>query len=304
MKSRHKVFIIIGIIILVTGISVSTIIAAPASKERKIKIGAAYLKNFAQVLALEGTVEPNRKQIIDLDTAQKVVEVFVGEGQDVKKGDQIVKLDSSDNQHRLKLEEINLSLAQNELKKVQNNEKIDKDDLEYSLLMAKNAMDNVSKELEKAKLKLAGDKKLYESGAISKFEYDEALDGIKKLENTLSLKDMEWERAKNAFDNYDLSKQDKIFELKSNIRLIEENINNLKSKVDADTMANIDGKIVKLDIQADQYPSGDNSQILIYDMSKYIIDVQVRQRDALYIQEGMKTKIKVKGLTERYMKAL
>lgn len=296
MKSRNKVFIIVGMIILITVISAASIIASALPMDRKIKIGTVYLKNFAQTVSSEGFVEPNRKQVINLDSSQKVMEVFVSEDQEVKKGDLLVKLDSSDNQYRLKVEEINLDMARNDLKKVQSNEKIDKGDLEYSLTMAQNALENERAALSKAKLKYEGDKQLYEKGAISKHEYEDALESIKEHENSLMLKEMEWERAKHAFDNYELSKQDKIFELKGNIRLIEESINNLKSKIDADTRANIDGKVVKLEVEKDQYPTEDNSQILIYDMSKYIINIQVKQKDAIYIEEGMKASIKVKGL--------
>jgi len=296
MKNRYKVFAVFGLILIALIVSISSIIAAAPFKDRKIKISTAYLKNFAQVISAEGYVEPYRKQVIELDPAQKVEEVYVAEGQDVKKGDPIIKLDNSDNEYRLKVEEINLELARNELKKLQNNEKTDKSELEYNLKLAENALENARNALEKAKTKLSGDEKLYLSGAISKQEYQESLDSLKAHENTVLLKQMELERAVHSFENYELSKQDKIYELNAKIRLIEETISNLKSKIDADTRANIDGKVVKLEVQKDEYPNKENSQILIYDMSKYLINVKVRQRDALHIKEDMKAKVKVKGL--------
>ncbi|HYF83461.1 MAG TPA: HlyD family efflux transporter periplasmic adaptor subunit [Clostridia bacterium] len=299
MKVKKKLGLLLGIILLISIISITTIIAAVPSKHRKIVISTAHKKNLVQTVTVEGVVEPNKKQIINLDSNQKVLEVFAAVGQEIKKGDLVLKLDSSDNQYKLSVEEINLKLAERELSKVLKNGKTDKKDVEYSFKQAEIAYADGSAGLESAQNSLAADKLLFENGAISRSQYVESQKNVRDQENRMTLKAMEMNRASQSLANFDLDKDEQVFKLGSNISLIQQNISNLKSKVDADTRANIDGKIVKLEVETDQYPTDDNSQILIYDMSKQMVNIQLKQQEALYIKEGMKAGIKVKGLDEK-----
>ncbi|MHB1392994.1 MAG: efflux RND transporter periplasmic adaptor subunit [Clostridia bacterium] len=299
MRIKHKVGLLLGIILLISIIGITTFIAAVPSKHRKIVISSAHKKNLAQTVTVEGVVEPNKKQVINLDSTQKVLEVFASEGQEIKKGDLVLKLDSSDNQHKLSVEEINLMLAERGLSKVLKNEKADKKDVEYSFKQAEIAFADAKSELEAAQNSLAADKLLFEKGAISRSQYEESQKNVIAQDNKMTLKAMEMDRASQSLANFDLDKDEQVFKLRSNISLIQQNISNLKSKVDADTRANIDGRVVKLKAEADQYPTDDSSQILIYDMSKYMVNIQLKQQEALYVKEGMKAGIKVKGLDDK-----
>lgn len=293
MNIKKKLGLLLGIILLIFIIGITTIIAAIPNKHRKVVISTAQRKNLTQVLNVEGIVEPNNKQVISLDSSQKVLEVIAAEGKDVKKGDLILKLDSSDNQYRLSVEEINLKLAERELSKVLKDEQLDKKDVEYSYKQAEIAFNDAGSELETARNILSADKMLFEKGAISKKQYDDSLKDVRSKENELILKTMELERAAQSLANFDLSKEEQIFKLRSNISLIQENLNNLKSKVDAETRADIDGRVVKLEV---------DEEILIYDLSKHLVNIQLRQQDSLYVKEGMKAEIKVKGLNEKKYK--
>jgi hypothetical protein len=104
---------------------------------------------------------------------------------------------------------------------------------------------------------------------------------------------MELNRAYQSLANFDLDKAERIYKLQSNISVVKENIKNLQSKVDADSRADIDGRVVKLDIE---------DEILVYDLSSYIVNIKLKQQDALYIKDGMKAKLKVKGLDEKEYK--
>lgn len=293
MKMKYKLGLMLGIILLIFIISITTIIASLPSKHRKIEISTAQKKNLTQTLTVEGVVEPNKKQVIKLDTNQKALEVLANEGQEVKKGDLILKLDSSDNQYKLSVEEINLKLAERELSKVLNNEKLDKKDIEYSNKKAEIAFADAKIELEDSQRLLEADKLLYEKGAISKKQYEESLKNVKSKDNALMLKTMELNRAAQSLANFDLDKDEQVFKLRSNISLIQENVSNLKSKIDADSRADIDGRVVKLEAE---------EEILIYDMSRHIVNIQLKQQDSLYLKEGMKAEIKVKGLSEKKYK--
>jgi HlyD family secretion protein len=293
MNINKKLVLLLGIILMIFIIGIMTIIASVPSKHRKIEISTAQRKNLTQILNVEGVVEPNKKQVISMDPSQKVIEVIADEGTDIKKGDLILKLDNSDNQYRLSIEEINLKLAERELSKVLNNEQSDKKDVEYSYKQAEIEFHEARSELEIAQNMAAADKILYEKGAISKSQYEDSVKNIKSKENILTLKTMELDRAALSLANFDLGRDEQIFKLRSDISLIKENMDNLKSKVDAETRADMDGRVVKLDV---------DKEILIYDMSRHIVNIQLKQQDSLYVKEGMKAEIKVKGLDEKKYK--
>lgn len=290
MKTKYKLGLLLGIILFIFIIGMTAIIASLPSKHRKIKISTVQRKNLTQTLTVEGVVEPNKKQVINLDTNRNVLEVLAYEGQEVKKGDLILKLDSSDNQYRLSVEEINLKLAERELSKVLNNGKLDKKDVLYSNKQAEIVYADAKAELEDSQRLLEADKLLYEKGAISRKQYEDSLKNVRSKDNALALKTMELNRAAQTLDNFDLDKDDQIYKLRSNISLIQENIKNLRSKIDADSRADIDGRVVKLE---------DKEEILIYDMSRHIVNIQLKQQDSLYVKEDMKAEIKVKGLNEK-----
>ena len=293
MKIKHKLALLLGIILLIFVIGITTIITSVPQKNRKIEIGTARRKNLAQSINADGVVEPNNKQVIELDATQKVLEVFAAKGQDVKKGDLILKLSNSDNEYKLGVEEINLKLAERELAKAQKDEKADLKDVQYSYKQAEIALASTKAELSAAQNTLASDRLLFENGAISRSKYEESMENERNKENEFLLKEMELDRAYQSLVNFDLNKDEKIFKLQSNISIIKESIKNLESKVDADTKADIDGRIVKLEVL---------DEILIYDISRYIVNIQLKQQDALYMKEGMKAKIKVKGMDEKEYK--
>jgi len=188
MNINKRLYLLLGIILMIFILGITTIIASVPSKHRKIEISTAQRKNLTQILNVEGIVEPNKKQVISMNPSQKILEVIADEGTDVKKGDLILKLDSSDNQYRLSIEEINLKLAERELSKVLNNEQSDRKDVEYTYKQAEIDFNEVRSELEIAKSGMNADKILYEEGAISKSQYEESVKNLKDKENTLILK--------------------------------------------------------------------------------------------------------------------
>jgi len=293
MKIKHKLVLLLGIMLFIIASGIVFYMASVPSRYRKIEIGTAYRKNLTQSITEDGVVEPVRKQVIGIDKNREILEVLVEEGQYVKKGDLLLRLAASDNDKELAVEEINLKLAERELAKAIRDRKAELLDVEYAFRQAEIELAAVKSELEKAKKTLASDKVLYESGAISKSMYEEAVEGEQNKNNEYILKEMERSKAMKALESFDTDKEGQISRLQGNIDILKESIKSLQSKVDADSRADIDGKVVRLDIE---------NEILVYDVSRYIVNLRLRQQDALYIKEGMKAGIKIKGMEEKEYK--
>ena len=116
---------------------------------------------FASELELSGTVISDNEKIISSRNMGLIKEVYVSEGTNVKKGDILYEIDSSNIDSNKKELELNLQIQQNQLQNIQLNHarykrlqeqdlvsKYDVEQLELNLLNTKNMI-----EITKAKLK-------------------------------------------------------------------------------------------------------------------------------------------------------
>jgi multidrug resistance efflux pump len=119
-----------------------------------------------------GVIEANDIQSISLDIVASVEKVDIKEGQQVKKGDVLLSLNLKQylesiesKQHELSItrlegEKLAVEIANPEIEKLNN-------DLNFANL-----------QLQKASTELEAQEKLYKSGAISKYEYDEFVKAV------------------------------------------------------------------------------------------------------------------------------
>jgi HlyD family secretion protein len=254
---------------------------------------------MGQTINIQGYIEPFAKQEINLDSAQKVSEAYVQEGQDVKAGDLLFKLDDTDSAYRLKSEELSLKVAQSELNNLLKSESKDKKDLAFSLTQAELEYKNAVAEFNSAKVRSDDNQKLFAEGFISKEELDNGIRNLSKLESAMKMQEMQLDKAKESLNNYDDQRWQQLDKLKSNIELIEMNIANLNSKIDISTKALINGKVIRCKLQNDQYPSAENTKVEIYDLSQYVINIYIKQNEAVQVKEGQKASIVITGLEEK-----
>jgi multidrug resistance efflux pump len=299
MKTKHKAIISVAVISVLTAASAFSIVAEKLPQFRKIIVTRAYKSTMGQTINLKGYIEPNAKQEIILDKNQKVSEVYVREGQEVKAGDLLFMLDETDSAYRLKSEELSLKAAKSELSNLLKSENKDKKDLIFGVTEAemeyKTAIDNFND----AKNNYENNMKLYSGGFISKEELDVSIRNLSKQEGTMKLLELQQDKAREALNHYGDERQQQIDKLKSNIELIEMNIANLNSKIDISSKALINGRVTRCKLQAGQYPSDENLKVEIYDLSKYVINTYIKQNEAVQLVKGQKASITITGLEEK-----
>jgi multidrug efflux pump subunit AcrA (membrane-fusion protein) len=299
MKTKYKVMISAGAIILLTAASVFSIAADKLPQYRKIIVTQTNRVTIGQTLNLEGYIEPFAKQEIILDRNQKVAEVYVDRWQRVKSGDILFRLDDSDTAYKLKSENLNLKALQSELNNLLKSENKDKKDLSFAVAQAEVQYKNAAEDLEDAKLKYEQNKELFQGGFLSKEELEASAKSLQKLEGQTALSELQLEKAKDNLNDYGDQRQQQIDKLKSNIELINMEIESLNSKIDISSKALIDGWVAKIDIKDGQYPSEDNAKIEIFDISKYVINLYIKQNEAVQIKNGRKASITITGLEEK-----
>lgn len=118
-KNKRKLVIAAIVLIIIIIIGISSYSKAQKSQIKSVNISKVIRKNIAQSTVVSGTIQPNYRNEITLGNTQKVSKVLVTEGQDVKKDDVLVQMDSSDYKSELNKAQSDLNSAQSAMSQVQ-----------------------------------------------------------------------------------------------------------------------------------------------------------------------------------------
>ena len=122
MKKRKKLVIIIAVILIIAVFFASRAALSAKNDVKIVNTADAAKKSLVQSISIAGNIKANESEEIMLPSTQKVQEVLVKEGQDVEKGQLLVKLDASDLNSQLKKSRISLDLAKRELEKLKDDD--------------------------------------------------------------------------------------------------------------------------------------------------------------------------------------
>lgn len=302
MRSKKKLIIIISLVLVVVIIGAIRIMTANKNKEKEVAVETLQAKKLFQTISVTGNIEAKDKEEILLSTQQKVEKIYVTEGQEVKANDLLLTVDTTDLAYQLKKFKLNLDLANMNLNRLlKKDTKSDKKSLENAVKQAEISLANAINDYNDAKRKFEQNKTLFESGAISKEEYDASEKRMNDLKNQMELSQIQLSDAQNSLADFDTNREDQIADQRNQIESAKADIANTQSKIAQSSIkASINGKIVNLEIKENQYPTPENSTITIFDLSLYEVAVEVSQYDAVSIRQGQKASIKVKGLDKEY----
>lgn len=297
MKKRKKLVVIIVIVLILVALFASRAVLSAKNNFKAVTAADTTKKDLVQSISITGNIKANESEEILLPSAQKVKEVFVKEGQEVEKGQLLLKLDTDDLNNQLKKGSINLELAKKELEKLKDEENsTTKKAMENSVKQAEINLQSTLSKYENEKRKYEQNTKLYEAGFISKEELDSSKSAMDDLQSSVVNMEIALDNALNSLKDLD----DKIYQQEKQIEISFTDLESLQKQIaESNIKANIGGKIVKIDAKSNQYPSA-GSSILIYDQSKYKMEMKVSQYDAVSIKTGQEADIKVKGLDKIY----
>lgn len=302
MKNRKKLFIAVAIIIVLIIISAIIIFSSNSNEPQETDIVKATALDLSQTISVTGNIEANAREEITLPTQQKVIEIYVEEGRQVKAGDPILKIDAAEYEYQLKKYELTLELANTNLQRLMNTTSLsDKRVLENAVKQAQINLANAEANYNEAKRKLDQNQALYEIGAVSKEEYQAIEKSAKDYKNNMELMQIQLDNAGNTLKDFDQNNNDQIKEQKNQVESVKADIANIKKKIkDSTITSSINGTVVRLDVSENQYPTVENNIIKIYDLSSYKVKVNISQYDAASVETGQKATIKLKGIEKEY----
>ena len=316
MKNKKTFLIIAGIVALAVILTIVKLVMSTQGSIKEVDISKVAKKDLMQSIEVTGNIEANNKEDIVLSNMQKVTKVLLAEGQMVKAGDIIAKIDTADYTYQLQksqmsydVTKLNLDMAKSNLNNLINEKSAsNKKNIENAVQQAQINLDTINRNMTDAKTRQQQNLELFTGGIISSQEYDASVKAVADLANQVQLAEIQLENAKRNLTDYSVDNRTQIAQQQNQVKQITKQLESAKADIDniasklstGEIKSNIDGKIAKLSIKPNQFPSQNNNIITIYDLSKYKVTVSVSQYDAIQINNGQRAIITVKGLDKSY----
>jgi HlyD family secretion protein len=237
---------------------------------------------IAKTFKEEGKVVSQVERPIQLMYGGKIVELPVEEGQEVKQGDLLVKFDTK---------ELDLQLEQflAELKSLEGEEiKTYKEPHESSIKTQQLQVEQAQLDYESAKTNFDRIKLLFDEGAVTESELEDARKLLQSAENSLIQQKEALALLYELFDPDSGTKQyyaGRKDALDAQIKLI-------KYKIENSTITSpIDGVVSNLTFKKGEVVSPNSTLMTIFKKDSYEIQVYVMTRDAVGICPGMKVEL-------------
>lgn len=154
--SKKKIWIIIGLAAVVAVIVILAIFKGKNNEGTRVATEKAVLRTIIQTVSSNGKIQPEKDIKISPYISGEVVELFVKEGNQVKKGDLLAKIDPEIYAAQFDQSEASLNTQK------------------ANLANAKARLAQMKAQFENTKLTWDRQEKLYKEGVISKAEYDQA----------------------------------------------------------------------------------------------------------------------------------
>lgn len=302
MKNKKTVIIIASVVALAVIITIARMVASSQGNIKEVDITKAVKKDLMQSITVTGNIEANNKEDIALSNMQKVTEVLAAEGQQVGVGTVIAKIDTKDYTYQLQKAQMNYEVAKlNYNNLISFKSASNKKSVENAVQQAQINLDSIKANLADAEIKQSQSQELFKTGAISSQEYDASVKAVSDFANQVKLAEIQLENAKRNLSDYFSDNKSQVEQLARQLESAKADIDNMTDKVSTgEIKANINGKLVKLNIKPNQYPTQDNNMISIYDLSQHKVTISVSQYDAVQLSDGQRAVIKVKGLDKGY----
>ncbi len=272
MKKR---IIIIAVIIVILG--ATGIYSMTSSNTVEVNAEKVLKGNISEYVEEVGIVKSKNYSTIYSPASGKISEVLVDVGDKVNKGEVLLRLDSEQLSRQVAELEAQRSavLAQyNEAKNPSNEENIRKIEIE---------IENLENRIKTAEKNVNDKEKLYESGAISKEEYESAVRNLDMERNNLKKAILDLEQLKKPVS------QNILAQYEAQLKQIDLQIENLRDTgEDYTIVAPISGTVLRKEVEEGSYLNQGMFIMEIGETEELYIETDVLVEDVAKIKEGSK----------------
>lgn len=282
-KNKNRKWWIIAILILVALIVASIVRSKTAKRGLEVELGQVEKRTIVETISASGKVFPEKEVKISSDVSGEIIELYVVEGDSVKQGQVLLKIDpdayiSAVARGRATLNDAKAQKAVNE-SNVQSN---------------KAQVEQIKVQWENAKNIHERNKKLFSSGAISQADLEASKTTMDQLASNL----------RSAQANV-AAAQKNVEGARYRIKSAEASLQELTTSLNRTTISSpIDGVVSMLNVEEGERVVGTiqmtGTEIMrIANMNAMEVQVEVSENDILNVKEGDEAEIEVDAFADR-----
>jgi len=281
-NAMSKKVIIGSILVISTAVLVTAgaMRAAGSTGSGAVSVQAAAVVkgDLSSWIYADGVIEEVEKSEVYFDTPMKVTKVMISEGQEVKRGQQLMEVDMSELDSRLETLKSNRRTQQIAL---------DSKAADAEVERALNSLKAAERNYNDAQKAYEDNKALYEANAISKSELDMSERQFREAESGVK-------NARLAYNAAVESRNSSRKTAEENIKVTDIQISDLEKKInDINDLckAAIDGVVTSVNIQEGAYTSSMQPAYRIINPDKLRIRAQVSEYDIKNVVVGQKVRV-------------
>jgi HlyD family secretion protein len=280
VKGKKWIWILVAVVLIGFGLKKCSGGKKGGDKTETVRVEAAAVGELIEIVVAPGQIEPRRKVDISAKIAARIVELPFEEGDQVKKGDLLIQLDSRDLESRLRSVQASYEgqSAQLAVEKV-------------NIRTQEESLKATQATFEQAKTVFERQKKLLESKDISQATYDEYASSLEETEARYSAAKYGLEAAKLG-----------LVVMEHNLKASEEQIDQAKEELSYTTIRSpMDGVVTRINAEeGEMVMTGtmNNAGTIIMqvaDLSQMLLVARVDEGDIGKLAVGQKTRIRVQA---------
>ncbi len=261
--------------LLVLTLAASLLAGCQAQKPQEEAEPTTEAQQIERQIELYGTVDVRQSLNVSLEKTVEIVDVFVKDGQVVKKGDALFSVSLDSLKRDAALLEKKIDVAEKQL-----------EDKDFDYKKASVNVRQLKGKLADAQKTLAQNRELLAAGAISKREFDTSAQVVSELKNSLSSAQLD---VGNVVDKDDQAEQLKVIEIAEYQRQYDEIMDILGSEllVDDKIVSPLNrATVTQLRLTRGAYLAAFNSALVLNDLDSLVIKATVIEEQIGSIKQG------------------
>jgi HlyD family secretion protein len=342
LSRKSKIIIAASVSVLLLVIIVATIFATRKDTPEVTVVKVAVRPELKSTVTASGEVRPIQFMNLTSEVQGKIVEIFHREGDVVKKGEPLVRLDPTQldtnaqaqlaafqsSQDEIRVSQSQVQAAQNQMAEAQqqlNVSQVAVDSARQQVVSAQSDVDKAQVEYNAANRELKRNQQLLENGVVSRQVYDEAKDrtenalaSLNTAKANLGARQLGIKDAQARFNQQQVSVQD----AKRAVQTANLNVTSSQSRANQQSallagqrnqrdktlvVAPINGVIAEIPSKEGTFAVAGLSTtplLTIADMSQINIEVKVDETEIDKVEKGQSAKIKVDAFGDRELQGV
>ncbi len=219
----------------------------------------------------------------------RITEIYYEEGQRVKKGDLLFRIDCKDLELQLRQSEINLQISETQYKLIKKGaRKEDIEQIRYSAEILKTNLEIAKNDFERAR-------NLYAANAISKKALEDSELRVKVIEKQLEATNENLKKVSN------ISREEEIESARLKIESTKVAIEILKERIsECDVFSPVDGVVTSRIFNTGEIINAGSTVYLITDNSRIFLKVYLKEKEVFKVKINDQARIRVDGIDREF----